>query len=212
MLAVNLSLNWDKKTGWIYHHYSLALLLQSQLSSLLLAPCLLICNDAPPTTGWLRPLGYNNMIAPPPTHPSPWSPPWSSAPLAAPPPPPPRLLPPPPGRSHDGGTIDPRTSWIRRPSSCWNIIVYIFIYWGSVRPPLAMTRWVPTKKEKYGVGKCFSWLFYSRRKAEKVGKFCWDMSRTKQFPNFHFQTFGGFFVLFLRLFCGVRNEFSPQRL
>lgn len=40
-------------------------------------------------------------------------------------------------------------------------------------------------------------------KAEKVGKFCWDMSGTKRFPNFHFRKFGGgSFVLFL-FFCAL---------
>lgn len=53
-------------------------------------------------------------------------------PAPIPPPPPPPL---PLGRSHDGGTLDSRTRWIRRPSSCWNIIVYIFIYCGSFGPP-----------------------------------------------------------------------------
>lgn len=46
----------------------------------------------------------------------------------------PLLLPLPPGRSHDGGTLDPRTRWIRRPSSCWILIVNIFMNCGSFAP------------------------------------------------------------------------------
>lgn len=61
-------------------------------------------------------------------------------------------------------------------------------------------------------------IVFPRRKAEKVGKFCWDMSGPKQFRNFHFQKFNGSFV-FLRLFWGkggsemsfLRSDFNLQQ-
>lgn len=46
-----------------------------------------------------------------------------------------------------------------------------------------MTRWVPTKKEKYGVGECLRVFVPSD--VEKVGKFpCWNEAAAElQFPE-----------------------------
>lgn len=70
------------------------------------------------------------------------------------------LLPPPPPlsllTSHDGGTVSFGTSRSAAPALVYQL--YIVIYFPSqlfLHVP-AMTRWIPTKKEKYGVGKCFS--------------------------------------------------------
>lgn len=64
-------------------------------------------------------------------------------------------------------------------------------------------------------------VFFSQMKAGKVGKFCWDMSGTKRFPNFHFRKFGGgvfcFVFVFLRPFLGgsemsfIRSDFNLQQ-
>lgn len=63
---------------------------------------------------------------------------------------------------------------------------------------------------------------FPQRKAEKVGKFCWDMSGTKRFPNFHFQKSGGSFVVVF-VFCAffgkgggaemsfIRSDFNLQQ-
>lgn len=61
----------------------------------------------------------------------------------------PRL--PSPFTSHDGGTVDLETSRSAPPVLVW--CLYIVIYLFSFTSSTEMTRWIPTKKEKYGVGK-----------------------------------------------------------